>query len=87
MYFKRPLLYLLKESINHACGRVYNPRILNIDAILRPVISWRASYISIKFLLSICRILGNWNWTWLFSLVTVLYKSYTVSHCELRYTT
>jgi len=39
MYFKRPLLYLLKESINHACGRVYNPRILNIDAILRPVIS------------------------------------------------
>ena len=36
---KRPLLCLLKESINHACGRVYNPKILNIDAILRPIIS------------------------------------------------
>jgi len=34
MYFKRPLLYLLKESVNHACGRFYNARILNIDAIL-----------------------------------------------------
>jgi len=38
MYSKRPLLYLLKESISHACGHVYIPRILNIDAVLRPVI-------------------------------------------------
>jgi len=55
VYFKRPLLYLLTESTNRAGGRIYTPRLLSIDAILRPTVLRRAS---IK-LPSIRRILGN----------------------------